>query len=120
MRSMIVPLLSVAIGLAVGAPAADRGGAGAPACEQMTTRRLLQNPRFAKEWSDAVRSGDPAAVARMNELVSRLRALHGCDGEDGGTADPGHVLPPGHPPLDGDVPDVPGSAVFEEPSAVAI
>ncbi len=113
--------LSLAVVAAVGVPAA--GGDGAGVCEQLTPQRLIENPRFASRWSDAIRSGDPRALEQMNEAVSRLREMHGCDGgaapgvAPDEEAPPDHALPPGHPPAAG---GDPGSVVFEEPSTVTI
>lgn len=120
MRTAVVALLAVAAAFAV-AVAPAGGGAHGGVCEEMTPQRLLDgNPRFAKEWSDALRSGDSAAVARMAEILSRLRELHGCDGRAGhGAPDPRHALPPGHPPVDRGEPAMPGG-LFEEPSTLAI
>ncbi len=120
MRTAAIALVSLAAAAAVGVPAS--GGDGAGVCEQMTAQRLLENPRFARRWGDAVRSGDPTAIDAMNRAVSRLRALHGCDGEapeaaPGEDDDPGQALPPGHPPVDG---GDPGSLIFEEPFTVTI
>ncbi len=121
MKSAIITLFSLAAAIAVGVPGEGSTGAAAGACEQMTAERLLENPQFAKRWSDAVKSGDPEAIERMHELLSQLRALHGCDGDAAhGAARPEHALPPGHPPVDGGEPATPGSAVFEEPSTLTI
>jgi hypothetical protein len=137
MNRVLVALPLAAVLVAAAWPAADAAGAqapqGAPAvCEQMTPARMLENPALASEWSQALRSGDAAQIARMKALFGQIRSAHGCGGEvaipsapqSGAELPPGHPqvsprLPPGHPPIaPGERPA--GAMRFEEQGIVTI
>jgi hypothetical protein len=90
---------------------------------------MLENPRLAHEWAEALRSSSPGEVARVRALLEGIRAAHGCRGEVampevGTRLPPGHPplpeahpsLPPGHPP----VPSAPAHRLFSEPGIVTI
>jgi hypothetical protein len=131
----VLPLAAVLVAAAVPGQEAKgaRASAGAPAvCEQMTPARMLENPALASVWSQALRSGDAAEIARVQGLFGQIRSAHGCGGElalpsapDGAAQlPPGHPkisprLPPGHPPIaPGERPA--GAVRFEEPGIVTI
>ncbi len=121
-----LPLASVLVAAAL--PTADASGAKAKAtahaapalCEEMTGARMLENPTLASEWSEALRSGDAAEVARVKALFEHIRTAHGCGGEVARPdSPPAPRLPPGHPPIaPGERP--PTSMTFEGPGVVTI
>lgn len=117
MKRVLLLALPLAVVFSAIAWPIARGGVGG-VCEHMTPARMLEEPGIASEYAEALRSGDAAEVARVRALIEEIRALHGCEGaEVAGDADGASVLPPGHPPVDGDSPHRP---VFEAPATISI
>jgi hypothetical protein len=106
--------------------AAGRGGKSeAGVCALMTAEKLLENPGIAREYDEAVRSGDGDELGRVARMLRDIRAAHGCGGEvvlpAAPRAEP--ALPPGHPPVHGHSLDEQGSRpvpLFGSPGAVTI
>jgi hypothetical protein len=132
MNRVLVVLPLAAVLLAAVWPASDAQGAPGGVCEQMSPARLLEHPRLAGAYADALRSGDAGEVARVRQMLGRIRSAHGCEGEVALPAapeaapalPPGHPpvaprLPPGHPPIaPGERPE--GTPRFEGPGVVTI
>jgi hypothetical protein len=68
-------------------------------CHNMTSQKLLDDPELAAAYRDALRAGDPAPLANLDELVGRMRAAYGCPDAAEGPAPRAPRLPPGHPPI---------------------
>jgi hypothetical protein len=124
----IVVVLAWPVSQTIGAAA----GAREPAlCREMTAARMLENPALAEEWAAAMRSAEPAEVARIRSRIEEIRAAHGCTGP---LAMPPPVretgpLPPGHPPIDGagdlpadhpPIPSSPHTPLFQAPAVLSI
>ena len=132
MNRVLVTLPLAAVLLAAVWPASDAQGAGGDVCEQMTPARLLEHPKLASAYAEALRSGDSGEVARVRAILREIRSAHGCVGEvalpsaSGATPalPPGHPpvaprLPPGHPPIaPGERPEA--APRFEGPGVVTI
>jgi len=70
-------------------------------CHNMTAPRLLQDPRVAEAYEDAIASNDRARIVEMDLLIGKIRSAYGCGGTHRGSP-PGQApggLPGGHPPL---------------------
>jgi hypothetical protein len=145
MKLVSLVVLSFALLVALSwPPAAAHGAAPADAepglCAQMTPEAILAAPQLAERWDRAVRSADPAEIARMHALAAEVRAAHGCDPASDGDGDPGAALPPGHPPIHADglppghppidgnglppghprIPAAPSLPLFEAPAVLTI
>jgi len=135
MKRLPLALFTVALLVAVVWPLSTAIGASAPGheppvCREMTAAKMLDHPALAQEWADALRSAQPSQIARIQAIISEIRAAHGCGGDgspvpaqEPGLLPPGHPpipgagsLPPGHPPL-GATPPLP---LFEAPAIVTI
>jgi hypothetical protein len=134
MKLVSVVLLAFALLVALSWPPAAAHGA-APAdvdpelCAQMTPEAILAAPPLAERWGEAIRSADPAEIARMRAFAGEVRAAHGCAPAAEGDAGPGAAaLPPGHPPLHRDalppghprIPASPSLPIFEAPAVLSI
>jgi hypothetical protein len=73
-------------------------------CALMTPEKLLENPGLARQYDEALRSGDGDELGRVADMLREIRGAHGCEGElllppAAPRAHP--ALPPGHPPVHG-------------------
>jgi hypothetical protein len=70
-------------------------------CHNMTSSRLLQDPRVAGAYEDALASNDRARIAEMDILIGQIRTAYGCGGAPDGLPNvaPSRALPRGHPPI---------------------
>ncbi len=125
MKRAVLALSIAAVLTAIAWPAARGLTVEKGVCELMTPARMLENPKLASEYADALRSGDADEVARVRSLFQEIRAAHGCGGEVVLPAAPHGetALPPGHPPIDG-MPGTyrgtPRTPIFEAPSTLTI
>jgi hypothetical protein len=97
---LIVPL--AALFAVVVWPSARGEIARSSLCDLMTPARMLEHPDLAHQYAQALRSGEPGELARVEALLRDIRAAHGCEGEIALPAAPrsAPALPPGHPPVD--------------------
>ncbi|HEY6004194.1 MAG TPA: hypothetical protein VIV57_15060 [Anaeromyxobacter sp.] len=101
----VVLSIFVAVALfALGWAAARGGQAETGVCALMTAEKLLENPGLAREYAEALRSGDGDELGRVADMIREIRSAHGCEGEFVLPATPATprahpALPPGHPPV---------------------
>ncbi|HEY6099923.1 MAG TPA: hypothetical protein VIW03_10865 [Anaeromyxobacter sp.] len=97
--ALSLPIAAVVVALAW--PTARGGDPETSVCALMTPAKLLEQPGLAREYADALRSGDAGQVGRIEDAIREIRTVHGCGGDVALPAEP-HAepaLPPGHPPV---------------------
>jgi hypothetical protein len=103
MNRVVLSLFAAAALFGLGWATARGGRAETGVCALMTPEKLLENPGLAREYDEALRSGDGDELGRVADMLRQIRSAHGCDGELLLPAAPrAHpALPPGHPPVNG-------------------
>lgn len=119
MTRVVLALPVLAVLVAVGLPGAEGRPEEPGVCDLMTPSKMLENPGIARQFAQALRSGDSSEIARVRALLSEIRAAHGCEGEVALPPAPrAPALPPGHPPIDGRAPRV--APFVDAPAPVTI
>ncbi|HET6923256.1 MAG TPA: hypothetical protein VFI16_08915 [Anaeromyxobacteraceae bacterium] len=78
-------------------------------CEHMTSAEMLRDPQIAAAYREGLTAGRPEPVRGLSRMVGQMRAMYGCEPEDGAGPEAGAAwspdrLPPGHPPVGGSCP----------------